>query len=212
MNQDQQADQAVQAIADWFRHVDQDGYYGGEPGAVHALRDARALYRSVVAPLLAERDAELERWRAGLRRHSWPIVDEVPDGTKYAVELLRAMHDLDLGEPHDRLLGEAAARLKQLTEISGALLADRDRVEASRRDWAAEADRLDTALVAIAEHCEELSAKADVQIGQIAGADLAWAAWGKVAQWLKHARSQDPCARPQCSVHPDRESGEVGHG
>lgn len=56
MNQDQR-DQTVQSLIDWFLHVGQDdSYYQGEGGVVHARRDAEALYRSVVAPLLAERD------------------------------------------------------------------------------------------------------------------------------------------------------------
>lgn len=76
-------------------------------------------------------------------------------------------------------------------------------VEASRRDWAAEADRLDTALDVIAAHCEDLSAKADATIGEIAGADLAWSAWGRAAQWLRHARNQFPCSLPLCAVHPE---------
>ena len=78
-----------------------------------------------------------------------------------------------------------------------------DAAEASRRDWAADADRLDTALDVIAAHCEELSANADAKIGEVAGADLAWAAWGRAAQWLRHARNQRPCSLPLCAVHPE---------
>lgn len=75
-------------------------------------------------------------------------------------------------------------------------------LQASRQAWAEEAMRLDSALDVIAEHCEELSAKADTKIGEVVGADLAWAAWGRAAQWMRHARNQRPCSLPECVVHP----------
>lgn len=103
----------------------------------------------------------------------------------------------------DEMLHTWFRRAEYAAEQARVARAELARVEASRRDWAAEAERLDGALEVIALHCEELSAKADARIGDIAGADLAWAAWGKAAQWLRHARNQGACELPRCAVHPE---------
>ena len=88
MNQDQLRDQTVQAIVDWFLHVGQDdNYYRGEAGLVHARRDATDLYRSVVAPLLAERDAERDNAITVGDRLGWRLVE-----AQEQVKLLKWLH------------------------------------------------------------------------------------------------------------------------
>ena len=78
----------------------------------------------------AERaEAELEAWRSGRRRKSWPSIESVPDGLHYAAELVRAQ-GTEGGDAHDALLREAAARLKELNDIAPVLLADKERAEA----------------------------------------------------------------------------------
>ena len=70
----------------------------------------------------------------------------------------------------------AATDSNGLRRLYDVMAAELERSEASRQAWAEEAMRLDTAFDVIAAHCEELSAKADTKIGEVAGADLAWAA------------------------------------
>lgn len=86
--------------------------------------------------------AELERWRSGQRRRSWPVVESVPDGMAFAGALVRAQ-GTEGGDEHDLLLREAAVRLRDLSDVAGQLLALRDRERLSRQAWAEEAMRLD---------------------------------------------------------------------
>lgn len=71
--------------------------------------------------------SELAQWKCGRRRHVWPVVDSVPDGLHFAAELARAQ-GTEGGEDHDRLLREAAMRMKALRDTASMLLADRNRL------------------------------------------------------------------------------------
>ena len=82
----------------------------------------------LLAELRAARE-ELEHWRSGRRRKSWPVVEAVPDGLHYAAELARAQ-GTEGGEAHDELLRSAAMRLKRLHDTGGSLLAERDALAA----------------------------------------------------------------------------------
>ena len=64
---------------------------------------------------------ELAEWRSGARRRTWPVVEAVPDGVAYAAHLVRAQ-GTEGGEEHDRLLREAAQRLKALHDAAQLLL------------------------------------------------------------------------------------------
>jgi hypothetical protein len=68
---------------------------------------------------------ELERWRSGSLRKSWPVVESVPDGLRYAAELARAQ-GTEGGDEHDELLRQAAIRLRDMNDAARVLIADRD--------------------------------------------------------------------------------------
>jgi hypothetical protein len=68
---------------------------------------------------------ELERWRSGSLRKSWPVVESVPDGLRYAAELARAQ-GTEGGDEHDELLRQAAIRLRDMNDTARVLVADRD--------------------------------------------------------------------------------------
>src|ERR1044071_4492424 len=68
---------------------------------------------------------ELERWRSGSLRKSWPKVESVPDGLRYAAELARAQ-GTEGGDEHDELLRQAAIRLRDMNDTARVLVADRD--------------------------------------------------------------------------------------
>jgi hypothetical protein len=92
------------------------------------------------------------------------------------------------------------------------LRAELNRAASSRQAWAEEAMRLDDALNGLAGRCEELSANADAKIGEVPGADVAWAAWSKAAQWMRKARTQpEPASRPVCAVHPTQDAAPGPH-
>lgn len=74
-------------------------------------------------------EAELESWRTGRRRASWPRLESVPDGLHYAAELVRAQ-GAEPGEEHDALLRNASYRLKKLHDAVGPLLAERNAAKA----------------------------------------------------------------------------------
>lgn len=131
-------------------------------------------------------DAEALKWTEVAGEHAAELESE-----RKIVEQWERGHQNEVLPYTAALEGEIAA-----------LRAEAAEERSSRQAWAEEAMRLDTALDVIAEHCEELSAKADTKIGEVAGADLAWAAWGRAAQWMRHARNQRPCSLPECVVHP----------
>lgn len=85
------------------------------------------------APSTDDLERELERWRSGLRRHSWPVVESVPDGLQVAAALARAQ-GTEGGGDHDRLLAGAAAKLRHLHDAASALLAQRDALRAAARE------------------------------------------------------------------------------
>lgn len=83
---------------------------------------------------LADVNAELARWRSGQRRHSWPVVESVPDCGVLAGRLLHAQGEG--AEWLDELLRKAARRLVDVYDAASALLAERDRLQESRFRWA----------------------------------------------------------------------------
>lgn len=90
----------------------------------------KAMCDEYIAREHADLIAEVEHWRSGRRRKSWPVIKSVPDGVKYAALLARAQ-GTEGGDDHDRLLREAAQRLKALSDVAGVLLAERDRLRAA---------------------------------------------------------------------------------
>lgn len=101
---------------------------------------ARALHAVGLLADPADRD-ELEAWRSGRRRKSWPSIESVPDGLHYAAELVRAQ-GTEGGDTHDALLRGAAARLKALNDIAPVLLAEKERAEAEVAELRATVDRV----------------------------------------------------------------------
>jgi hypothetical protein len=82
--------------------------------------------RADMEHLRAERDRlreEVSWWESGRRRKGLPVVESVPDGTRYAAYLVRAQ-GTEGGEDHDNLLVDAAQRLKGLHDAAGHLLAE----------------------------------------------------------------------------------------
>lgn len=75
--------------------------------------------------LNAQERRELERWRSGSLRKSWPKVESVPDGLRYAAELVRSQ-GTEGGDEHDELLRQAAIRLRDMNDAARVLVADRD--------------------------------------------------------------------------------------
>lgn len=87
----------------------------------------------------AEKDAETQRltaelnsWRSGARRRVLPAVEAAPDGLRYASKLLHAQ-GTEGGVDHDRLLREAAMRMKALHDAAAVCLAERDQARAELR-------------------------------------------------------------------------------
>jgi hypothetical protein len=79
---------------------------------------------------------ELARWESGQRRKGTLVVESVPDGLRYAAELVRAQ-GTEGGEGHDELLVAAAQRLKGLHDAAGHLLAEAVANRAERDSLAA---------------------------------------------------------------------------
>jgi hypothetical protein len=79
----------------------------------------------VAEELEAQERRELERWRSGSLRKSWPVVKSVPDGLRYAAELARAQ-GTEGGDEHDELLRQAAIRLRDMNDAARVLVAERD--------------------------------------------------------------------------------------
>lgn len=145
---------AIGVRTGWFKYggVDKDGdeltlaqlaeMYAIDRVVVAASEEGRVAYLEArvgeLHQTIAEQRAELARWRSGQRRHSWPVVEAVPDGLTYAAALARAQ-GTEGGDEHDELLRQAAIRLRDLNDAARVLIAARDRVEASRQAWAEEA-------------------------------------------------------------------------
>jgi signal transduction protein with GAF and PtsI domain len=89
--------------------------------------------------------------------------------------------------------GSPKAIADEVLAVVEPLLAE---VEASRRDWAAEAARLDVVIDSVAAEYDELAEKADLQIGEHADALMAWGCWRNAARKLRKA-----------AVHPDSNGG-----
>ena len=123
-----------------------EDFIAGEVGYLHPAMGEQAERLRIkleAAGLLADpadRD-ELEAWRSGRRRKSWPTIKSVPDGLRYAAELVRAQ-GTEGGDAHDALLREAAARLKALNDIAPILLAEKERAEAEVADLRATVERV----------------------------------------------------------------------
>jgi hypothetical protein len=90
----------------------------------------------MVEELNAQERRELERWRSGSLRKSWPVVESVPDGLNYAAALARAQ-GTEGGDEHDELLRQAAIRLRDMNDAARVLVADRDSsLSGSDATWA----------------------------------------------------------------------------
>jgi hypothetical protein len=60
---------------------------------------------------------ELGRWKSGQRTRGRPALATIPDGLRYAAELVRAQ-GTEGGERHDDLLREAGIRLRDLNDLA----------------------------------------------------------------------------------------------
>jgi hypothetical protein len=198
------AEAAPEDVAEWVAEM-VEGYVGERPVTLPAGLDSVGELLRLGLWLHAEavwqREDALDH--AGRMSNARRDADAVSDRLRaFANRLLRLDDPTDADGVEDRrtiTLNEIIRSARLALEHTDGYVTE---VESSRQAWAEEAMRLDTALDVIAEHCEELSAKADTKIGEVAGADLAWAAWGRAAQWMRHARNQRPCTLPDCAVHP----------
>lgn len=90
------------------------------------LADCHQIQRAVKAE--AER-VELEYWRTGLRRKSWPAHPQVPDALAIAASLIHAQSYED--DVMDELLRKAAITIKTLRDGYGYAQAERDALAAT---------------------------------------------------------------------------------
>lgn len=112
-----------------------------EPCQWKVAADALADYGEQALARAERAEAELEAWRSGRRRKSWPTIESVPDGLHYAAELVRAQ-GTEGGDAHDELLRQAAMRLKELHDLAPVLLAEKERAEAEVAELRAMRDRV----------------------------------------------------------------------
>jgi hypothetical protein len=107
---------------------------------------------ATVADYLAE---ELARWESGQRRLAMPVVQSVPDGLRYAAELVRAAHEVDDYRLAELMRG-AGIRLRALHDAASQLLAEAVVTREENRQLREAGEDLDGALaLAIAHHGPE---------------------------------------------------------
>jgi len=201
----------LHAEAAWWLQLSRDEHEDDE--ILHSWSKRVAYLEARVGELhntIGEQRAELARWRSGQRRHSWPVVESVPDGLSYAAKLVREQ-GTEGGDEHDRLLREASARMKALHDAAKMLIADRDRERASRQAWAEQAEKaregLEFAVVEIERLRREVEFEAnavtswtkeapsenhDLMLPDVVcrcGAEV-----GTYIGWQEHVRSLRPCA------------------
>jgi hypothetical protein len=99
--------------------------------------------------------AELARWESGQRRLDMPVVQSVPDGLRYAAELVRAAHEVDDYRLAELMRG-AGMRLRALHDAASRLLAEAVVTREENRQLREAGEDLDGALaLAIAHHAPE---------------------------------------------------------